>query len=144
MDITTFLNLMVVLVPFLLITAVFSRITITELNIPAGASSTPNKPKITVEVIIRKDKLEIGDGRGVVARMSNIDGEYDTRKLSEYLVKIKNNYPDKEDATILVEPDIPYETMIKVMDAVRALEQGEGEEKQKIALFPDMGLGEAP
>ena len=30
---TTFLNLMVVLVPFLLITAVFSRITILELNL---------------------------------------------------------------------------------------------------------------
>ena len=36
-DITTFLNLMVVLVPFLLITAVFSRLTIVELNLPSSA-----------------------------------------------------------------------------------------------------------
>ena len=34
---TTFLNLMVVLVPFLLITAVFSRITIVELSLPTAA-----------------------------------------------------------------------------------------------------------
>ena len=36
-DVTTFLNLMVVLVPFLLITAVFSRLTIVELNLPSAA-----------------------------------------------------------------------------------------------------------
>ena len=42
-DVTTFLNLMVVLVPFLLITAVFSRLTIVELNLPStsgGAAQT--------------------------------------------------------------------------------------------------------
>ncbi len=54
LNITTFLNLMVVLVPFLLITAVFSRITILELNLPTGAgdASKINKPKMTVEVIV--------------------------------------------------------------------------------------------
>ena len=45
LDVTTFLNLMVVLVPFLLITAVFSQLTIVELNLPSsagGASSADN------------------------------------------------------------------------------------------------------
>ena len=36
-DVTTFLNLMVVLIPFLLITAVFSQLTIVELNLPSAA-----------------------------------------------------------------------------------------------------------
>ena len=36
-NITAFMNLMVILVPFLLITAVFSRITILELNLPTAA-----------------------------------------------------------------------------------------------------------
>jgi biopolymer transport protein ExbD len=39
LDMTTFLNLMVVLVPFLLITAVFSRITIVELSLPSSSSA---------------------------------------------------------------------------------------------------------
>ncbi|MEM7805474.1 MAG: biopolymer transporter ExbD, partial [Pseudomonadota bacterium] len=38
LNITAFMNLMVILVPFLLITAVFSRLAILELNLP-GASS---------------------------------------------------------------------------------------------------------
>lgn len=146
LDITTFLNLMVVLVPFLLITAVFSRITIMELDIPAGNSGTDNKPKVTIEVIVRKDRLELGNGQGVIARLTNVDGKYDLHKLSGYLQKIKGNYPDKTDATILIEPDIEYDYMIQVMDAVRVAElpQEGSEELLKMALFPDMSLGEAP
>jgi len=146
LDITTFLNLMVVLVPFLLITAVFSRITVMELDIPAGAGGATNKPKVTVEVIIRKERLELGNGQGVIARINNEDGKYDLHKLSNYLLKIKGNYPDKTDATILIEPDIEYDAMIQVMDAVRVaeLQQQDVAEPEKVALFPDMSLGEAP
>lgn len=146
LDITTFLNLMVVLVPFLLITAVFSRITVMELDIPSGAGGAVDKPKVTIEVIVREDKLELGNGRGVIARLPNVNGEYDLAKLSDYLQKIKGNYPDKTDATILLEPNIAYDNMVKVMDAVRSaeLKQGDSDEVQKVALFPDMSLGEAP
>lgn len=146
LNITTFLNLMVVLVPFLLITAVFSRITIMELDIPAGDSGSANKPQVTIEVIVRKDRLELGNGRGVIARLNNVNGEYDLEKLSDYLQKIKGNYPNKTDATILIEPDIEYDYMIQVMDAVRVVElpQEDSEELLKVALFPDMSLGEAP
>ena len=146
MDITTFLNLMVVLVPFLLITAVFSRITIIELDIPAGAAGDNQKPKISVEVIMRENRLERGNGVGVIAKLPNVDGKHDIEKLSGYLQKIKGNYPDKTDATILIEPDIEYDQMVRVMDAVRSaeLKQEGSEELQKVALFPDMSLGEAP
>ena len=146
LDITTFLNLMVVLVPFLLITAVFSRITIMELDIPAGASGAADKPKVTIEVIVRKDRLELGNGQGVVARLDNVNGKYDLAKLSDYLQKIKGNYPDKTDATILIEPDIEYDYMVQVMDTVRLMEvpQQGSEEFLKAELFPDMSLGEAP
>jgi biopolymer transport protein ExbD len=146
LDITTFLNLMVVLVPFLLITAVFSRITIMELDIPAGDNGSNNKPKVTIEVIVRKDRLELGNGQGVIARLTNVNGNYNLKKLSGYLQKIKGNYPDKTDATILIEPDIEYDYMIQVMDTVRMAElpQEGSEELLKVALFPDMSLGEAP
>jgi biopolymer transport protein ExbD len=137
---------MVVLVPFLLVSAVFSRITIMELTIPAGAGGASDKPQVTIEVIVRKDNLEIGNGQGVIARLPNVDGKYDLAKLSGYLQQIKGNYPDKTDATILVEPDIEYDYMVHVMDAVRSaeLKQEGREEIEKVALFPDMSLGEAP
>lgn len=146
LDITTFLNLMVVLVPFLLITAVFSRITIIELDIPSGAAGDNQKPKVNVEVIMRENRLELGNGVGIIAKLPNVDGKHDIAKLSGFLRKIKGNYPDKTDATILIEPDIEYDQMVRVMDAVRSaeVEQEGSPELLKVALFPDMSLGEAP
>lgn len=158
LDIVTFLNLMVVLIPFLLISAVFSRITILELNVPTGGSGGENKPKMILEVIVRKNVIEIGNGKGVVARMQKVDGNYDIPTLSAYLKKIKKNYPDKTDAIVLMESDLEYEYLVLVMDAVRSadapapevIEGVEGVEGttppkgEKTVLFTDISVGDAP
>jgi biopolymer transport protein ExbD len=146
LEITTFLNLMVVLVPFLLITAVFSRITILQLNIPEGSGGAADKPVVTVEVIVRDKGLEIGNGKGVVASIPKVDGKYDFKRLSELLMKIKENYPDKKDANILLEPDIEYEYMVNTMDAVRSLEMTPPGQTQVVRaeLFPEVAIGMAP
>ena len=147
LNITSFLNLMVVLVPFLLITAVFSRITIMELNLPAGAgAASAKKPQLSIEVIVRNKGLEIGNGRSVLARFPKVEDQYDLKSLTEYLLKIKAKYPDKTDATVLMEADIEYDYLVKVMDVVRSAEikQEGSEEIQKIALFPDISIGDAP
>lgn len=147
LDITAFLNLMVVLVPFLLVSAVFSRVTIMELNIPTAAgASQPSRVKLSVEVIIREKGLEIGNGRKVIARFPKKDDEYDLAKLTEYLLKIKGTYPDKTDALVLMEPDIEYDYLVVIMDAVRLAEvRVEGqEEMQRYILFPDISIGDAP
>ncbi|BBM04031.1 biopolymer transporter ExbD [Microbulbifer sp. GL-2] len=81
LDITAFLNLMVVLVPFLLVSAVFSRVTILELNMPSGAGGgAPDDPTVTVEVVVRTEALEISDGEKVIARFPNLNvsGEGDS------------------------------------------------------------------
>ena len=138
---------MVVLVPFLLITAVFSRITIMELNLPTGAgASAPQEVKMTIEVMVREKGLEIGNGRRVLARFPKVGEEYDFKSLSKYLLELKGKFPDKTDATVLLEADIEYDYLVKVMDVVRAAEvkQEGAEEIQKVALFPDISIGDAP
>jgi biopolymer transport protein ExbD len=161
LEITTFLNLMVVLVPFLLITAVFSRITILQLKLPEGSGGATDKPVVTIEVIVRSKGLEIGNGKGIVATIPKVNGDYDFKKLSKYLLKIKKNYPDKTDATILMEPDIEYDYMVKTMDAVRSMESEASPDQTgsqagqpellpgqtdivRTALFPDIAIGQAP
>lgn len=146
LDVTTFMNLMVVLVPFLLITAVFSRITIQQLHLPDGSGGATNKPVVTVEVIVREKGLEIGNGKGVVAKIPKVDGAYDYKRLSELLYKIKQNYPKKTDANVLLEPNIEYDYMIQTMDAVRSMDMvppGQTE-PVKAELFPDVAIGMAP
>ena len=147
LDVTTFLNLMVVLIPFLLISAVFSRVTIMELSVPTSAvQAAPRTPNFAVEVIVRKAGLEIANGQSVEAAIPKKDGNYDMQMLHEVLTRLKALYPEKEDATILMEPKIEYDYLIRIMDAVRGAEiHTEGsEEVRKIVLFPKISIGDAP
>lgn len=159
---------MVVLVPFLLITAVFSRITILELSLPSGEGANDNKQQqLSIEVIIRQQGIEIGNGQQVLARFPLLKKEdvdlvidedgspdtsklYDLKLLSESLVKIKGKYPDKTDAIVLMESDIEYRVLIRTMDAVRSTfirqqgEEGKADVLQQVVLFPDISIGDAP
>lgn len=147
LDITTFLNLMVVLIPFLLISAVFSRVAIMELSVPTGAGgAAADKPNFTIEVIVREKGLELANGSNVVAAFPKKDGLYDMEKLTKMLIRLKSDYPEKEDATILMEPDIEYDYLVRVMDVVRAAEvrMEDSEESQRIELFPTISIGDAP
>jgi len=147
LDITTFLNLMVALIPFLLITAVFSHVAILELSIPTGAGAGgANKPNFTIEVVIRSAGFELSNGAQVVAAIPKKDDQYDMETLSALLNQLKDDYPDKEDVTILVEPGIEYDYLIQFMDAVRAsdVEIEGSDEVEKRVLFPSISIGDAP
>jgi len=147
LNITSFLNLMVVLIPFLLISAVFSRITIMELSVPTSAGGAiSNKPNFAIEVIVRKNGFEIANGSSVEAAIPKKEGQYNMALLSEMLLRLKARYPEKEDATVLMEPDIEYDYLIQIMDAVRGTRQQleEGEDDQTIVLFPEISIGDAP
>ena len=146
-DITTFLNLMVVLVPFLLITAVFSRLTIVELNLPSTAGGASNNADtFRVEVIVRDEGFEISNGSAVIATVPKKDEEYDLDTLSDMMVSLKQEYPEQESASVLMEPLIPYDYLIQVMDTVRSVEVPTDVEGEfaLYALFADVSVGEAP
>jgi biopolymer transport protein ExbD len=147
LDMTTFLNLMVVLVPFLLIGAVFSRMTIVELDLPTSAAAAgASEPSYRIEVIVRESGLQLTDGKVVLAAIPKVDGEYDLGTLSEHVVALKLSHGEDEDASVLLEPSIEYDHLIQVMDAVRGAEmQGEDEsEVVKMALFTNISIGDAP
>ena len=150
---TTFLNLMVVLVPFLLITAVFSRITIVELSLPSSNSGgAQQEPSFRLEVMVRQEGLELTNGTAVIATIPKVEDDYDLATLSDYLISLKRDYPDEDNASVLLEPDIPYDYLIQVMDIVRSVElpledvpdEPDAERFQRVALFTDISIGEAP
>jgi biopolymer transport protein ExbD len=147
LNITAFMNLMVILVPFLLITAVFSRLAILELNLP-GSSTEPVAPQdqtFQLEVIVRKDRIEIGDrNQGLLAKYPNTDDGYNYAALESKLAELKKRYPSKTDASILLESEIEYDTLVQIMDKVRIGERIEDESIVRMDLFPDISIGDAP
>ncbi|NOX69870.1 MAG: biopolymer transporter ExbD [Gammaproteobacteria bacterium] len=148
LNITAFMNLMVILVPFLLMTAVFSQLAILELNLP-GSSSEPADPQdmtFQLEVTVRDQQIEVGDRNvGALGVYPNEADGYDFDALSAKLTEIKASYPEKTDASILLEADIPYDTLVQVMDRVRVVVSVD-EDKTIVRrdLFPDISIGDAP
>ncbi len=147
LDVTTFLNLMVVLIPFLLVTAVFSRLAIVELSLPSSAAgANDDQPAFRVEVIVRESALEITNGSAVIGTIPKVEDEYDLLMLSDFMVSLKREYPDQDAASVLLEPHIPYDYLIRVMDVVRSVEMAvdNSEDYKLFALFTEISVGEAP
>jgi biopolymer transport protein ExbD len=146
LNITAFLNLMVILIPFLLITAAFSRFSILELYLPpAGENAMKAIKELQLEVIIRKDSLEVADSQGgLIKRITNDAGGYRLDELNQLLVQIKVRFPEKRNVLILSEPKTSYEVMVQVMDAVRMTEMFDAGSVVQAELFPEISLGDAP
>jgi biopolymer transport protein ExbD len=139
---------------FLIFTAVFTKTNVLELNLPSN-SSVPDLPQgLNLEVIIRKEAIEVADrGTGLLRSLPLVAANpaatdaagphYDLKGLSDYLQAVKSRYPDKQNATILLEPDVQYDTLVQVMDTVRVFPVP-GSQWAVAELFPDVSVGDAP
>ena len=148
LEITAFINLIVVLVPFLLSTAVFTRMAVIDLSLPAQSTGALEKLKgddLKLEVVIRPDALEVGDRiGGLIQRLPGTAGGPDVRALQTLVQQLKTRFPDKTEATVLAEPNTPYDTLVQVMDAVRAGHAVQGATGVRAELFPNISIGDAP
>lgn len=149
LDVTTFMNLMVVLVPFLLMSAAFSELTIHDLNLPTIAEGTAGSPedrnKLNLEVVIRKDALDVLDrNSGRLKLIPNGAQGHDFAALSEKLRQVKASYPHVTAVTLLLEPDVHYDKLIATMDIVRSYPDKADGKPVRRELFPDVSIGDAP
>lgn len=147
LNITAFLNLMVILVPFLLITAVFSRLTILELNLPAldAIAKQEGKVKLQLELVIRENSFDIQDARlGLIKQINREGDDINWNLFTDMLVEIKSRFPDEQNITLLLEPSTNYKTMIQVMDHVRSADVVQFGSLESVELFPNVSIGDAP
>ena len=142
------IDIFTVLVTFLLMTAVFSRVTILQLDLPSandGSSSAP--PAFRLEVIVRDSGFELTNGETLIAALPKINGEYDFAQLAQLAQQLKSENPQVVDASVLMERQVRYDYLIQVMDAIRnapesAADSGSGARKRE--LFTNIAVGEAP
>jgi biopolymer transport protein ExbD len=147
LEITAFINLIVVLVPFLLSIAVFTRLTVLDVSLPAQNSGVEQLKvdDLKLEIVIRPESLEVGDRiGGLIARIPNVGAAHDVKALTTLMTQIKTRFPDKTDATLLAEPNTPYDTLVQVMDATRESQSLTGRKTTRTELFPNISIGDAP
>jgi len=148
LEITAFINLIVVLVPFLLSTAVFTRLAVIDLTLPpqnSGALEQVKDNNLQLEIVVRPDALEVGDRiGGLIERIPATDKGPDLRALTALAEQLKTRFPEKTEASVLAEPNTSYDTIVKVMDAIRVGHIAQGDKLVRSELFTSISIGDAP
>jgi biopolymer transport protein ExbD len=147
LDVTPFMNLMIVLVPVLLLSMVFTHTTVIELNFPTGdgASDAFDPDAVHLEVVVQDEQLIVADGRGGTIRtISKTDGQYDFAELSLVMQELKRRMPEKQNITVLLEQETEYQTLVTIMDKVRSYPAVQNLEVVHAELFPVISLGDSP
>ncbi len=153
LDITSFMNLMIILVPVLLMSMVLSRTTILDLKLPDQADSSipvTEEPPQQLEIVIRADKFEVNYPAGTKLKWveKTPEGEYDFQLLSSVLQETKRLLQDKgiekKDLYILSEKDTDYQTLVSTMDTARSFKAVVAASMVDAELFPEISLGDAP
>lgn len=142
-DVTTFMNLMVILVPFLLVTAVFSRMTVLQLQLPNKDASTG---ALAVEFQLQ---LELTPQQWIVrsndtdeiTRLNPPQTTAQWRQFEEALVEIKSRFPAEKSIILFFDRTVAYKNMLEVMDHVKQTQIVTGTQAQWVELFPEISLG---
>ena len=150
LNVTSFMNLMIVLVPVLLLNMVFSQLAVLDLKLPGENESLDNiNPEdITLEVTIQNSGFRVSQTylqqTEEIATIPAQQNKLDYDKLSSVLQDIKKNpvYHDKTDINLLADPEIDYQTIVTVMDTVRAYPAVVAASLVDAVLFPDISLGD--
>src|ERR1700742_1600176 len=91
------IDIFTVLVTFLLMTAVFSRTVILQMNLQASQTEFKEPPPgLQLEVMVRKDLLQVADrNTGPLATLPNTAQGPNYDGLQDYLKRVKNKFPEK-------------------------------------------------
>jgi biopolymer transport protein TolR len=123
LNLVPFIDLMSVLITFLLITAVWTQVSMIQIGSSLYGKRNEDQPSPTpppnADVVLKIDVKEIGYvltvGRQVIS-LPLINQQFDDAGLVAQLQRVKQLYPEKVDAIVTVADVIPYEQLIKSMD----------------------------
>jgi len=153
LDITSFMNLMVILVPVLLLGMVFSQVRILNLQLPVNSAQEnlpEDKVEKVLELVITDQALELNYPAGVLLKVftKKEQQSHDFKALSIYLQDLKLTFQqqkiDKSDIVILLAPNVEYQTLVSAMDTVRSFKAVVAANLVDAELFPLISLGDAP
>ncbi|XGC81539.1 ExbD/TolR family protein [Bdellovibrio bacteriovorus] len=123
LNLVPFIDLMSVLITFLLITAVWTQVSMIQIGSSLYGKKMDTQPSPTpppnADVVLKVDVKEVGYvltvGRQVIS-LPMVNEQFDDAGLVAQLQRVKQLYPEKVDAVVSVADAVPYEQLIKAMD----------------------------
>ena len=122
LDLLPMMNVFIVLIPMLLTSAVFLKVTVIDTNVPTAASSeNPREESQDLALAVTiKDDYFVVEGHGIENRViarANADAN---DQLALALADVVARHPDNQDVMIISQPKTHYRDIIAVMDISRA------------------------
>jgi biopolymer transport protein ExbD len=136
LNLTPMIDVLTTLLFFLLLSFGAIVVALINVSIPALSEGTDeNEPekdtKVTMSVLINEkgfivsgasDKLSEEESKKLGRSIPVTGDGYDFPTLTAFLYEVKRKYPKSDSVVLTPEPDIPYETLIKTLDATRERE----------------------
>ncbi|PWU18045.1 MAG: tolR protein [Bdellovibrio sp.] len=123
LNLVPFIDLMSVLITFLLITAVWTQVSMIQIGTSIYGKRQENQekpePPKKVDVPLKLEIRSTGYLLTVATQKFNfplINNEYDDQGLMQQLAQVKQQYEEKTDGAIAMQDDLPYERLIRGMD----------------------------
>lgn len=151
LEITSFMNLMIVLVPVLLMSITFTQISVHEVKLPdvTGGTSASSEAQSKLEVVVSDGGFSIyyPNRQSLVKELPLLTEDdverYDFAGLSAAMQDIKSQVSDRRDIVVLAEPGLDYQNLISTMDAVKSYRTVLATSVVEVELFPEISLGDA-
>ncbi|WP_333607517.1 biopolymer transporter ExbD [Arsukibacterium sp.] len=153
LDITSFMNLMIVLVPVLLLSLVFAQIRVLQIQLPPDLAEQilqQHEEVQRLELEMHADRMQLNYPAGEPLRQFAhlADGQPDFVSLAAFLKDLKLTWQqrdmDKRDISILAAEQVDYQTLITAMDTVRSFKAVVAASLVDAELFPLISLGQLP
>jgi biopolymer transport protein ExbD len=167
LNLVPIMNLVTILIPFLIMAAQFVQLAVIDSTLPAIGAPTPSdekpdKPPLNLSLAITDRGVtvmgadailhpegapEVAEGETRPPTIPCDSGgvctsveDYNWIKLTAKLNLIKDEYPDEEDANVILVPDnhINYEVIVQTMDASRDDPTKPGGDGKARLLFPNV------
>ena len=119
------MNIFLLLIPFLLLTAAFVQLAVVELALPSinkgrGSQQQQRSQNLVLVILaVRENGFQLKAQGFKFDPLAKHNNKYDYPKLLEQLKQVKQKHPYAEDIFIAPESRVKYDTIIKVMDRCR-------------------------
>lgn len=134
LNLVPFIDLMSTCICFLLITAVWTQVSMIQIGssiygkkTETGQVEQPQKEQVNLKIDINSQGYIVRIGKQAV-KIPKLVNTYDDKSLVNELKNIKAKYPDKTDGIISLTDEIKYDELIKGMDSLM------------LAGFPEIGI----
>jgi biopolymer transport protein ExbD len=154
LDVTPIMNLMIVLVPILSLTMIFTHIRVLQVQLPeliTQMQSLADPQKQSLELLISNDRLAVYYPSGQLLKAFAHNSHTQDRayaELNAYLQQIKSTFVqrkiDKRDIVLKPTADVSYQTLVSVMDHVSQYRTLVATSVVQVELFPQISFADAP